>query len=197
MRTKREIVSAIAVGVALLCGWALLLSRVAKERTNAKLFSTLSNGRGIFNVLFAEDSSEFIAEPRQPYPSTAVYSNSTEYFLAMVEHGPLHVDFSFFAGAGMTPATGTTFTADNNAWCIMGDIAEAHSGQCPILFTRNLHFSNDNGKVVAYISDTPPFGTIGAAVVYLDGSGAVIRAEDLQEVADGMHPNHVSSILRP
>ena len=88
------------LSVVIVVAAGLLIAVVAQERADAKLTSTLSNGRGIFTVLFAEDSYQFTSEP---YPSTAVYSNSTQYFLAMVEHGPLHVDLSFFSTAFQEP----------------------------------------------------------------------------------------------
>jgi len=196
--TLIELLVVIAI-IAILA--ALLLPAVAKARRSAKMMQTLNNGRGIYTTLFAEDMDQFAVGGVSPFPRSKppqpIYSDSTSYLEAMVKSRVLNVDYSFFSAPGLVPATGTTFTADNNAWCITADVDDGNSSQTPILFTQNISGNQLFPKLSGQnaLTPLPPFGTLGAVVVYLGGSANRLTGANIDE---RFNPTSASNtVLRP
>ena len=196
--TLIELLVVIAI-IAILA--ALLLPAVAKARRSAKMMQTLNNGRGIYTTLFAEDMDQFAVGGISPFPRTVgpapLYGNSTEYLEAMVRSGVLNVDYSFFAAPGLVPATGTTFSAANNAWAITANVDDGNSSQTPVLFTQNISgnqlFPRLSGQNT--LTPQPPFGTLGAVVVYLGGSANRLTTANIDS---RFNPTSASNeVLRP
>lgn len=175
--TLIELLVVIAI-IAILA--ALLLPAVAKARKSAKMMQTLNNGRGIFTLLFADDMEKFAMGEDTPFPKSGDYADSTAYFDAKVGDGTLNVDFSFFSAPGLTPATGTTFAAANNAWCITEDISEKSPSQTPVLFTKNIDIAGDTIDGKASLSDRDPFGNEGAVGVYLGGGATKLGRSSVE-----------------
>lgn len=123
------------------------------------------------------------------YGPTAVtneqYQNSTDLFIHMVTGGIMTVTFAWFAPHGVEPARGgyTSFRAENNGWCVVGNVDEAgYPETAPFLFTRNLlNFSKldvviteQGGKVASDFLPADPYAPFGGrdAFVLIMKSGA-------------------------
>lgn len=167
--TLIELLVVIAI-IAILA--ALLLPAVARARKSAKLTQTVSNGRNLFTLLFAEDMDAFAAGTSSPFPKTGDFTTSTLYFQDMMDRGKLEVEPAFFAAPGIDPApAGQDLATANNAWCMTLDISEKSASETPVLFTQNiepnisLRSGNDHT-----LSDRDPFGQEGAVAVYVGGA---------------------------
>jgi prepilin-type N-terminal cleavage/methylation domain-containing protein len=190
--TLIELLVVIAI-IAILA--ALLLPAVARARRSARMMQTVNNGRNIFTLLFAQDMDDFAMGKKSPYPQNGEFSTSTEYFENMVSRGKLDVSLSYFAAPGVDPATGGTFTADNNAWAIVEDISDGSPAQLPVLFTKNIDgaaaLDSNNGHI---LTDDEPFRTEGSVVVFFGGSAAKLTADAM----DLFNPaGESNSVLRP
>jgi type II secretory pathway pseudopilin PulG len=183
---------------------ALLLPAVAKARRSAKMIQTLNNGRGLYTTLFAEDMDAFAVGGQSPFPKDpqkgGKYSDSTTYFKDMVRDGVLDVDLSFFAAPGVDPATGTTFQAENNAWCVTAGISDKDKPQVPILFTRNisgdkLSDTKNGGGANALVADATPFGNLGAIVVQVGGAAKKLTPKNFNDLFNPVTASN--TVLRP
>lgn len=168
--TLIELLVVIAI-IAILA--SLLLPAVARARRSAKMTKTISNGRNIFTLLFAEDMDRFAVGAPSPYPRTGGQdSTSTEFFKRMMDSGVMPVDASYFSAPNVGPDTGKKLSQTGNAWCVTMDISEATAADCPVLFTRNItprdKLSPQNNHTLDAKED--PFGNLGAVVVAFGGA---------------------------
>jgi len=174
---------------------SLLLPVVAKARRMAKMTKTMNNGRGIFLSIFAEDLDRFARDRTENlYPNSTDYSDSTTYFTDMVADDVVETDFSFFAAPGVPAATGTTFSADNNAWSVTADLTAESPPDVPAMFTRNVDISELPTGGQSPSLDGDPFGGEGCVVVYMGGSAKRMLNSDLNQFNPSGFTNDV---LRP
>lgn len=191
--TLIELLVVIAI-IAILA--ALLLPAVARARRSARMMQTVNNGRNIFTLLFAQDMDDFAMGKASPYPrSTGSDGTSTAYFTRMKNTGKLEVELSYLAAPGIDPATGGTFTADNNAWCMVTDVSDGSPAQLPVLFTRNIDGGTAlKGATAHELMDEEPFRTEGAVVVFFGGSASKLT-EDAMDLFNPAGQSNV--VLRP
>ena len=139
---------------------------------------------------------DFAMGKASPYPrSTGSDANSTAYFQRMKDTGKLEVELSYFAAPGIDPATGTTFTADNNAWGMTTDVSDGSPAQLPVMFTRNVDGGTAlKGTTSHELMDEEPFRTEGCVVVFFGGSASKLT----QDAMDLFNPAAQSNVvLRP
>ena len=179
--TLIELLVVIAI-IAVLAG--LLFPAVQKALAKSRQTAAVSNGRGIYQALLADDV-EGGTLPRTSGNKT--FDSSTDFFRDAVTNRILEVSFDFFAAHGLTKCRGLEpddFKSDNNAWCLVEDIGDSTHATTPVMFTRNLNIDklSDEIDFEQALTDDPPFGKLGVAVVRKDGSGAFIPAKDLPKM---------------
>jgi hypothetical protein len=92
-------------------------------------------------------SAACMAQPTSVWPlhhtqnvaSNNQFASSTEFFRYAVTNNIFEVDVSFFYAPGLLKGRNpATFSATNNAWCIVGNITESYPATAPAVFSRNL-----------------------------------------------------------
>jgi prepilin-type N-terminal cleavage/methylation domain-containing protein len=210
--TLIELLVVIAI-IAILA--AILIPAVSDALLRGRLTQVMTNGKNIYTSLFAQEMLDAVLMKAAPYPTygasldvtNRIFPTSTEYFRWVVTTGVMNVDFSFFSAPGVIPASGTnatTFTENNNAWCISSAVGESTVDGTPLLFTRNLRvtFLNDsltdintampsmNGTV-----ENSPFGNKAMVVTFKGGSSLALRTKD---VADNFNKVAATNrVIRP
>ena len=146
----------------------------------------------------------FSQQDRDLYPRSAgdgewVFTNSTDYFKALVEDRTMDVTFDFFSAHGLETYAGldgAKFTPEHNAWCITADISQSDRSSTPILFTRNLEIDALNASLAEALTKENPYGQHGAIVVRLGGAAQIVKAENLDP--ETFNPDGVANaVLRP
>jgi len=104
--------------------------------------------------------------------------------------------FDLFWAPGLPPISNGVLKADNNAWCLNAGVTVETQRPVPVVFTRNLHFTQSGGRVIGYLTNTPPFGIHAAVVATLDDA-RVIRRRELARYVDELRPEDIENVLRP
>ncbi len=183
--TLIELLVVIAI-IAILA--AVLTPTVTDALTRGKMTGTLSNGRSIFQALFAKDIEDPIFQTGSAFPrktgGAPTFQNSTDFWKHVVTSGIMRVSTSFFSAPGVPPPTSTNvtdFTKDNNAWCISADLNDSTIDTTPLLFTRNLNVNNLQAGTdfAASLTENSPFGTKGLPTVFKGGSAMIFKKDAL------------------
>jgi prepilin-type N-terminal cleavage/methylation domain-containing protein len=200
--TLIELLVVIAI-IAILA--AVLTPAVTDALTKGKMTGTLSNGRSIYQALFAKDLDDPIFQTGAPYPKSTggsghpYYTDSTEYWKWVVTSGVMRVDFSFFSAPGVPPVKSTNvvdFKEGNNAWCISADINDATADAAPVLFTRNLDIQRlDEQNLDTRLTDASPFGKKGLPVITKGGSSFILKLDILTNNFNSI--GATNKVLRP
>lgn len=187
------------VALAVLAG-AFAYQHFTKIREQTETTKLLNAGRSIYLALFDRgmvDAGESIVQEHFAQASSAVYSNSTDYFRDMVTSGFLNVNVAFFSGKGV-PASTTPdpsgFSAENNAWCVVADINSITDGNTPIMFTRNVAIEMMGASQQPILTTNAPFGTSGFVYITKRGSATFAKGDEIQNWFTGRTGNKV---LRP
>ena len=181
---------------------ALLLPAVSQARQFARVTSTISNGKNIYMLLFAEDMDR-LGNDLGVFPistGTNAYTTSTGYFRSMVGADVLAVNYSYFSAPDIeicANCTAEEFQERHNAWCIVADLDDEDSAETPALFTRNLHIESDGESVRAWLTDEPPFGKHAAVIIFKGGAARRVSEASLQSQAQSWNPESLEIILRP
>lgn len=171
----------------------LVSPQIGKARLRGKLTQEAVKARSIVEGITAKAASSRFS---QGWPQAGEYNSSTEFLKSLVNDGYLDVDFSYFAGPGMTPARNEAeFGSDNNAWCILLNVNDMTKGNAPVVFLRNVSAS---GNVDA---SKMPFGDEGFAFSTKNGEAisvgsAELNSEDFKYIFS--IPSELSgSVLKP
>ena len=192
--TLIELLVVIAI-IAILA--ALLFPGVQGAINRAKMTTMMNNGRQIYTGLFAKMMSPEVVSGAVTftYPSVSNYPTSTDYIKYIVANKLLNVDFSFFAGPGVTAAKGTDptkFSAVNNAWKVTSGLTESDLATTPFWFTKNLTISKLGDPLALDAS----LSVKGLIVVSLGGSSTFIEPDSLNTNTFVVGTN-VNVVLQP
>lgn len=192
--TLIELLVVVAL-IAILAG--LLIPVVQNAMVKGRITEALNNGRSIHQSLAASEIDRGSLWPASGGPEA--FKTSTDYWKWAVSNKTLEVTFDFFAAYRVPKAHGvdpSRFTAENNAWCIVADVAESTHSATPVLFTRNLEIDAlDSATNALSLAETTPFGKRALVVVTRCGAAKPLREEEL---ADQFNPAGAKNkVLRP
>jgi len=182
---------------------ALLFPAVQGALLRARLTQMLNNGVQIQRAIFQKitDLAVVTGQLSFEYPNSTEWTTSTDYWKCLITNKTLLVDCSFFAGGGVPAQKDiATFGAENNAWCIVGDLKESSLDTLPMIFTRNLPISALGPVSGDMLTDDNPFGTRGFILVTKGGAGSVLDSETLNAqtfyVGEGANAAN-NAVLKP
>jgi type IV pilus assembly protein PilA len=204
--TLIEMLVVIAI-IALLA--AILVPTVTNALENANRTRALSNGRGIYQAIFAAHletinfpPDETVWPTDQSVGSNTPDTTSTGYFTRLIRDDILTRDFGLFAAGDFRAARELDgqngFTEENNAWNVTQRASNSSSSQVPFLTTRNLANTRledpEGGGNLTF--DEQPYGDRALVVVRVGGGGEVIPGRAL--TWRNINPaNADNTILRP
>lgn len=172
----------------------LISPAISKARFQAKLTKEATKARAIVEAITAKEAGSRFS---QGWPSSSDYSSSTEFLVDLVEQGFLEVDYSYFAGPGMTPAMDRTeFENDpdaHNIWVVAADVDDTWRGNTPVVYTKNLDITG-----MTFLPNQP-LGEEGFAFATKNGEAvSVLRAEMADsQVFQAIFTTNSVSVLEP
>ncbi len=183
--TLIEMLVVIAI-IALLA--AILVPTVTNALENANRTRTLSNGRGIYQAIFAAHL-ETINFPLDPgvWPGQGDETTSTAYFARLIREDVLTEDFGLYSAAGFAAArTIDQFEVGrHNTWKVTDGASNSSTSQLPFLITTNLtetRLEAPNATLEAdrIVPEGDPYDDRALVVVRVGGGGEVIPGRALR-----------------
>ncbi len=168
---------------------ALLLPAVTKAIKKGTATSMGSNAKQAWLYIFDANTVREANNLQLVWPSTnsapdfRAMASSTDYFKKLFEKNVVDtnsVDFSIFGGGGIPPARTldpASFTAENNAWCVVKDIKSSSPASMPFMFTKNI----DHTATPITLKPDDPFGESMAVVVTVGGAIQIMPNKQLFE----------------
>lgn len=175
---------------------AIMTPVIGNAMRKAQMVQTLNNGKQIHLGLVSHQ-----LDRRNIYPKTmgpGAFANTTDYWKWAITNKLLDADFSLFTAHGLLAYRGidpARFTADYNAWCIVGDVSETARSIMPFLFTRNLNIASLQENPADRLTEAPPFGSGGVVVIKLGGDGNIYDRLALEEAFNPAADTN--TVLRP
>ena len=183
---------------------SIVLPAVNNALFRGRLMAAAANGRSIVQSIIARETEGIYSSTASAWPKSGAnnvtnyqFQTSTDFFRYMITSEWMNVSFGYFSAPGVPAASNNeTFKAQNNAWCITGDVLDSYPDTAPALFTRNLgggggtgavafdrmnaSFSDDGKGYVDQIKDVAPFGKKGMVFVTKGGSSFAPFKDDLK-----------------
>ncbi|MCF7818409.1 MAG: type II secretion system GspH family protein [Kiritimatiellales bacterium] len=152
--------------------FTLVSPQIGKARLKGKLTQQAAKARYIVEAITAKEGASRFS---QGWPQSGEYPSSTEFLRSLVHDGFLDVEYSFFAGPGMTPAKDENdFSADNNAWCIVLDLKDTTPGNFPAVYTKNLTLNT-----LSFDENSVPLGNKGFAFATKNGEAIAVEQAEM------------------
>ncbi|MEA2068143.1 MAG: type II secretion system protein [Verrucomicrobiota bacterium] len=158
--------------------FTLVSPQIGKARLRAKLTQQAAKARYIVEAITAKEAANRFSQGwPQSEPGDDFYGTSTEFFVDLVNGGYLDVEFSFFAGPGMTPARNESeFTAENNAWCVVLDVNDTTRGNTPVVYMKNLNIGE-----LSFAENAVPLGNKGFAFATKNGEAVSVQQAEMND----------------
>ena len=138
-------------------------------------------------------SSSLMPHSRQPIQ----FSNSTEYFRALIGRGDTSIRAECFVPMGLIwwYSTVAILERDNNLWCIVLDVDATTQEKTPVMFTKNLAIESLDKASADQVDQTPLLGSRCVLVIRKDGTSDRIEPSDIAKRlnSDGA----TNRVLRP
>jgi prepilin-type N-terminal cleavage/methylation domain-containing protein len=116
-----------------------LRAREATYAANARSIVQMISAQEAIRGIYGKPTSVWPLHHTQNVASNNQFASSTEFFRYAVTNNIFEVDVSFFYAPGLLKGRNpATFSATNNAWCIVGNITESYPATAPAVFSRNL-----------------------------------------------------------
>lgn len=197
--TLVELLVVIAI-IAILA--ALLFPAIQGALTKGKMIRTMSNGKNIYQSVFAAAVDAEVTGEVAPWPKftstgnanapSAVFKTSTGWIAWLVTNEIIATDMSFFSGPGLISSTAlvssvsdATWTETNNAWNVVAGTSDSTADSTPFLFTRNLAYAQSgdslgdefgSGGTTNYpLQPMDPYGRKGLVLINKGGAGFTVR----------------------
>jgi prepilin-type N-terminal cleavage/methylation domain-containing protein len=195
--TLVELLVVIAI-IAILA--ALLFPAIQGALTKGKMIRTMSNGKNIYQSVFAAAVDSEVTGEVAPWPKfdatenapSGVFKTSTGWIAWLVTNEIISTDMSFFSGPGLTPSTAlvssvnsANWTETNNAWNVVSGMSDSTPDSVPFLFTRNLAYANtgdqlgdeigSGGSTNYPLLNDNPYGRKGLVMINKGGAGFTVR----------------------
>jgi len=163
----------------------LVSPQIGRVQLRGKLTQQAHHAKSIVEAVMAKESaSRFNSGWPQSSPdgeNQDAYGSSNDFLADLVEDGYLDVDYTFFAGPGMTPARTEdefrTGGAAVNAWCIVLNVNDTTPGNFPVVFLQNM----TDMETLSFNQDAEPFGIKGFAFATKNGEAIFVEKGDIEE----------------
>lgn len=161
----------------------LVSPQLGKARLRGKLTEQAVKARFIVEAITSKESASRFGGSAWPRSTgdNNVYTSSSEFLAELVENGYLDVEYSWFAGPGMTPARNKSeFLAnsdEHNAWCVIMDLDDTTPGNFPAVFTKNMNIS---GGSLEFSESALPFGDRGFAFATKNGEAIKVEQGEIK-----------------
>ena len=181
----------------------------------AQLTAEMNKGRMIWLSVVSANAEREVLEMPSVWPTTG-YATSTDYFKylmgwAMNVNRPTaytpgsvaiceDLKTLVLAGLNIPPASDPgAFGSTNNAWCVVATDEKEQQvpPETPLLFTRNIEVTVQDGNVRLWLTDEMPFRTKACVVVTRGGGVRSLMQKDLDKYAQTLNPVLLRHVLRP
>lgn len=177
----------------------LLVPQISNAILQARLTGLMNNGKRIIEAVVQVGgesvyTARIVGFPKYS-PTTVVtnnaFKNVADYFRYLVTGEVMAVNWAFFTGPGVPPATGAdTFTGTNHAWRMVADVTESYPETAPVLWTKNLSLSTVGENITPRpnglpqkLEDIQPFATKGLVIIAKGASAQKLVKDDLKILA--------------
>lgn len=168
---------------------ALLFPAIKQALAKGQAISVGSDGKQVWTGLYATNLDFEQVGRATIWPADGTYMDSTDFFRDCITSNWLDSTFTFryMAAPGLTAAAASagvaSFTAANNAWCVVLGTGAQTKLETPFMFTRNL-ISSTGGSLLTDVDaldpNIKPFGDTIAVVVSYGGAIRIIQGRDVQ-----------------